>query len=358
MASRLRQIDAGRFDLIDREPSPVFEDWTEDYLRTYSVGDPRATWKDRKWIPAWKAEGRRPLKRSWDGDLSSLTHLVPAFRGKRLDQITRGDVERFKAHRLASLDPRKHQPVAPGTVCNELNCLKAVFTKALGEGKALHNPVKGVALPKADNRRKRILSAEEWEKVRAGLPDHLKGPMTVALYTGARIGSILALRKADVRFKDGGTEIALRKTKSGQHQVLPAVGPAHDALWGAAKTAKGSGDLLFTRRGKPIRDYRTGWANALERAGVTDRPWVYDLRRTLGTRALEAGADLVTIKESMGHSSVAVTERYLHPAARRMREAAAGVVAAMSRVGPSSTGEQVGSAELACDTAVVVTSDD
>jgi hypothetical protein len=37
------------------------------------------------------------------------------------------------------------------------------------------------------------------------------------------------------------------------------------------------------------------------------------LRRTFGTRLLEAGVDIVTISKLYGHSSVLVTQRYLHP---------------------------------------------
>lgn len=48
------------------------------------------------------------------------------------------------------------------------------------------------------------------------------------------------------------------------------------------------------------------------RAGLEDLTF-HDLRRTFGTRLLEAGVDIVTISKLFGHSSVLVTQRYLHP---------------------------------------------
>jgi len=40
---------------------------------------------------------------------------------------------------------------------------------------------------------------------------------------------------------------------------------------------------------------------------------VYDLRHTFGSRAAMAGVDLPTLKELMGHSSITLTMRYVHP---------------------------------------------
>ncbi len=341
LTARLRHIDAGTFGLIDRVPSPPFEDFAEHYLRVYSVGDARATWKERAWIKPWQAEGRRPGKKSWEADLSALSHLVPAFQRKRLDEITSSQVEVYKNARLAALTQHK-TPVAPATVRLELALLKGMFTKAVAEGQAHNNPVKGISMPQADNRRKRVVSADEWGRLLPELPAHLKGPMTVALFTGSRIGAVLALRKADVRFGDGGAEVTLVKTKRDRQQRIPVLGPALDVLWAACKD-KAPGDLLFTYRGKPIRDYRTGWANACERAGLLDPPHVHDLRRTAGTRMLEAGADLITVRDVLGHSTVSTTERYLHPAARRLREALAGAARAMAG---DSIGQQSGSNSL------------
>ncbi len=47
----------------------------------------------------------------------------------------------------------------------------------------------------------------------------------------------------------------------------------------------------------------------------------HDLRRTFGTRLLEAGVDIVTISKLYGHSSVLITQRYLHPKDKLSREA-------------------------------------
>ena len=48
---------------------------------------------------------------------------------------------------------------------------------------------------------------------------------------------------------------------------------------------------------------------------------LYDLRHTFGSRAVMAGVDPPTLKELMGHSTVTMTMRYVHPTPQHKREA-------------------------------------
>ncbi len=48
---------------------------------------------------------------------------------------------------------------------------------------------------------------------------------------------------------------------------------------------------------------------------------LYDLRHTFGSRAVMAGVDLPTLKELMGHSTITMTMRYVHPTPQHKKEA-------------------------------------
>ena len=48
---------------------------------------------------------------------------------------------------------------------------------------------------------------------------------------------------------------------------------------------------------------------------------LYDLRHTFGSRAVMAGVDLPTLKELMGHSTITMTMRYIHPTPQHKKEA-------------------------------------
>ena len=65
---------------------------------------------------------------------------------------------------------------------------------------------------------------------------------------------------------------------------------------------------------------RKAWSKALNQAGIEDFVF-HDLRHTVGTRLIENGADIRTVQDIFGHSTVAVTERYLHTDVNRKKKA-------------------------------------
>ena len=58
---------------------------------------------------------------------------------------------------------------------------------------------------------------------------------------------------------------------------------------------------------------------AVTRAKITPRFRLYDLRHTFATRAVASGTDLPTLSSLLGHASILMTMRYVHPAAEQKR---------------------------------------
>ncbi len=73
-------------------------------------------------------------------------------------------------------------------------------------------------------------------------------------------------------------------------------------------------DFVFYNHvtGDPFVDLDAGLELACKKAGVEGITW-HRLRHTFTTRLLEQGADLVTVQQLLGHSTVTVTMRYAHP---------------------------------------------
>ena len=66
----------------------------------------------------------------------------------------------------------------------------------------------------------------------------------------------------------------------------------------------------------------SGYAESPTRAGIKPRFILYDLRHTYASRAVMAGVDLPTLAALLGHASIQMTMRYVHPAEEHKKAAA------------------------------------
>jgi integrase len=71
---------------------------------------------------------------------------------------------------------------------------------------------------------------------------------------------------------------------------------------------------------KPITQLNKPHGTAVKRSGVADFR-LHDLRHTFATRAIEAGVDLITLAALLGHSRIAMVQRYAHPGEQHKVEA-------------------------------------
>jgi len=79
------------------------------------------------------------------------------------------------------------------------------------------------------------------------------------------------------------------------------------------KTNNGSPYVLFNQKtGKPITTVRNSWARACRKAGVYGRRLYDATRHTFGSRLVEKGASIGTVRELMGHADISTTMRYIH----------------------------------------------
>lgn len=145
----------------------------------------------------------------------------------------------------------------------------------------------------------------------------------VAAYTGLRLGELLALRWRDVDFDRAVLTISRAmsagvetSTKSGRVRRVPLPAQASSALQRLLQRGDftAPGEFVFVDRvGRPLNSVtvRKRYKQARDATGA--RPLrFHDLRHTYGSLLAAAGVDLVTIKETMGHSALSTTGRYLH----------------------------------------------
>lgn len=212
-----------------------------------------------------------------------------------------------------------------------LQLARSLFTFASREGwwsapNPCVDPATGGMVAKfAEHHRDRILSdAEEARLVTALLAEEplWRDLFTLALLTGRRMSAVCRMRWGDV---DLGRRLWVvpredMKGRKAAHGV-PLDSDAI-ALLKSRKATAGESELVFPapRQPGPVATWKNAWARVRDAAGVggsdrSRRVRPHDLRRSWGSRLIEAGASTVTVNTLLGNSpsSVSMTAKtYMH----------------------------------------------
>jgi integrase len=165
------------------------------------------------------------------------------------------------------------------------------------------------------NLREKILTANEEAALLDCCPHHLLPVVLTALHTGMKKGEILRLTWNQLDFSK--RIIRVEKTKSGKPRLVP-INSFLFAVLMKQRHESGTSEYVFpnSKTGEPLLDVKRSFHSAAKRASIRGLRF-HDLRHTFASRLVEAGVDLITVKELLGHHSVKVTERYTHSNAQQ-----------------------------------------
>jgi site-specific recombinase XerD len=232
-------------------------------------------------------------------------------RGTRLDDV---DV-RALADYAAELGRARPRKLAPATIARKLAAVRAFLRHALGKERVPDASF-------APRRPLRLPDAPRPQEVDGEL-DALDGPAPLAIRNrtlvelvysaGLRSQEAVDLDLADVDFDQ---ELVHVRGKGGKERVVPLGEEASLALAVYLRDvrpqlARGAENALFLSANGRRLDTST-----LRRL----LPHPHRLRHAFATHLLEGGADLRTIQELLGHSSLSTTQIYSHVDARRLRK--------------------------------------
>src|SRR5258708_1661783 len=133
-----------------------------------------------------------------------------------------------------------------------------------------------------------------------------------------RRGEILSLAWSQIDFSRNLIHIV--RTKTGKARSVPINSAVREQLLALKVYCRS--EYVFTRptKKRPLRRSKRSFASACEKAKIFG-PRFHDLRHTAATRLAETGAEPTTIKDILGHSTLAMTDRYTHAVENRKREA-------------------------------------
>lgn len=254
-------------------------------------------------------------KKTWQEDVYKIDRRIDPALGKlRLSTITARDLSTFHA--------KVKEATSATTANHHLTLVNRMLSLAVKWGLLEKNPAAGLDKFKEPPHRERYLTKEELPRFLKALDDQ-EDRLSVAairllLFTGCRKSEILSLQWSQVKLSEG--RIFLSKTKNGRARSVLLNAKAREVLEGMlagkgedARTRES--EFVFpsragTKRGH-INDLRKPFNAVCEVAGVEGLR-IHDLRHSFATIAIMAGASLYDVQKLLGHSDIAMTQRYAH----------------------------------------------
>ena len=218
-----------------------------------------------------------------------------------------------------------HETCKKSTIGRKLAALKGFFRYLVREGVLARDPLVGFSTPKQEAPLVKFLSVDEAFRVLGCLPEEGILPardravMEVLYSSGVRVSELVGLDWREVDFALGVLKVF---GKGSKERIVPVGEVALAALrdyadhqrgrWG--RTARGEEPVFLNRFGTRIttRSIARIVDKYLRLAGIPVRMGPHGLRHTFATHLLNAGADLRSIQELLGHVSLSTTQRYTH----------------------------------------------
>lgn len=324
------RLAMGEVGLVKRKPAPMFRPFSERFLEHVRA----------------RHENKPQTVAFYDAKLNRLLEYEQ-IASARIDQIDEGVIEGYIVNRRAS--------VGPATVNRELATLRRMLRLA-HEWKEIQRVPRFHLLP-GERNREFVLSRQQEAIYLSVCPQPLHDMAVLMLETGLRIGEALRLQWADVtvrpasnarfgfiRIRDGKSRNAKRTIPLTDRAVAMLRGRRETQESGTAEraakrqhlsniakndeTAAKTGEspalrfVFASRNGEPYVgtsiNHLHRRACAPEVDGKRKRIFpsdfvLHSLRHTMLTRLGESGVDAFTIMRIAGHSSITVSQRYIHP---------------------------------------------
>jgi len=313
-AARRTALAKGEEGIEERKPAPMFKAFSHRFLDHVGA----------------RHENKPQTVAFYSAKLNRLLEYAP-IAGARLDKIDEGTIEGYVVARRAT--------VGPATVNRELATLRRILRLAY-EWKELQR-VPRIRLLTGERTRDFVLSPQAEAIYLGACPQPLQDMAVLMLETGLRIGEVLRLQWSDVTFQPvNGARFAFLRVREGKSLNARRIVPLTDraaamlrvrresqeresaSLRTAGKQREAIVYVFANRDGEP---YVGTSINHLHRDAVAPKVKgkrkpifhgdfvLHSLRHTMLTRLGESGVDAFTIMRIAGHSSITVSQRYIHP---------------------------------------------
>ena len=288
----------------------------------------------KEWLSQWLELYVKPLKhRTYERykNICSL-HVISGLGDYELDELTPLVMQKHINELTEHGNHKTGGALSENSVNGIITVIQSSLKRAneLGISKVYH--AGAIMRPAPRENEVKCFTIKEQKMIEQAVLSATKRKMLgviISLYTGVRIGELLALDFTSVdmqkrtitvkltcyesRDKDGRFAKITDTTKTHRARVIPfpkQLLPIFKEL----KSRSKSGYVIENSKGEQmsVRSYQKSFEWLIEKLGISKLSF-HALRHTFATRALESGMDVKTLSEILGHKSATVTlNRYAH----------------------------------------------
>ncbi len=280
------------------------------------------------WLDEWLISYVKPSVkiRTYYNYGTLAKHIKQSLGGYSLQEITPLLLQRFVIELIA-------KGLSSSTVNSIITVTQTSLTLANDIGLIVDNPTTRIKRPKIEEKEIICFNLDEQKKIEQfalNTHKHKYFGLILCLYTGLRIGELLALEWQDIDFEkrtisvnkschDGkdlngvfGRITDTPKTKASK-RVIPVPKQIMPLIKAHKKKSKSRYIITDENNNPPfVRCYQRNFEILLKKLNIEHKGF-HALRHTFATRAIECGMDVKTLSEILGHKNPTVTlNRYVH----------------------------------------------
>lgn len=252
-------------------------------------------------------------------DTDATSRIFP-----RLRDASASDIRKFVLHLMTV---RRYRVVA---VRRNLSTLRTFFTFLRREGIRADQPALDVELPKAEQRKPKVLRLPEVAAIiktrveRPGgssLASRDRAIIELLYGSGIRRAELAGLNLDDVDF---GARVAMVTGKGNKRRMVPLTEAAVTAMQSYLRVRPGSSDRAFFLSNRNARlGLRQVWQIVKDYAAKSgvDRATTHAMRHSFATHFIEGGGDLSSLQRLLGHANIATTQIYIDQSIAHLKKA-------------------------------------